>query len=375
MTDTAESRDHEQKRGITRRTMVQGVAWAAPAIAVAATVPNAAASLLPCVDSIAAVGGTYPVASPLSGCSGNSFHWDFKFRIDTSPATGTLCQECVTYRIRFFDNPKRSRLWITDEVGWYGDPTSNTNNSPRLYVQKDIFPGNSADFPEVGDQVRRVGGASPWTGFVPSVGNGSPPVVGTIQGPFGGASNDAFHVLMLPGGGLPCNATGPMAYYTVHCVKANGSETPLGGVGEINPCVPVIGATACRIRPFLGPTSGYRIDTSEVQSCGSPITVVAVQTSGQPNRPEAAPVNVLWTGTNPVGTPFNTNSATNSAYLWVKFTTDNVNFSYVRVDTPASGSCTPAAGAAARSAAAEEQGAAVEDDTPDILEYFGDEGD
>lgn len=374
MTGNAESHDHEQKKGITRRTVVQGVAWAAPAIAVAATVPNAAASLLPCVDSIAAVGGTYPVTSPLSGCSGNSSHWDFKFRIDTAPASGTICQDCVTYRIRFFDNPKRSRLWITDDVGWYGDPTSNTANSPRLYIQTDVVPGNSADFPEVNDQVRRVGGSSPWTGFVPSTGVTSPPVLGNIQGPFGGASNDALHVLMLPNGGLPCSATGPMAYYTVSCVKANGSETPLGGIGEINPCVPVIGATACRIRQGFN-TIGYRIDTSQVQSCGSPVTVVGVQTSGQSNRPEAAPVTVLWTGSQPVGTSFNTNSATNSAYLWIKFTTDNVNFSYIRVDTPDSGSCTPAANAAARSAAPADEGAAVQDDTPDTLVYFGEEGD
>jgi hypothetical protein len=166
-----------------------------------------------------------------------------------------------------------------------------------------------------------------------------------------------------------------MAYYTVHCVKANGQETPLGGTGEINPCVPVIGATACRIRQNFS-TIGYRIDTSTVQSCGAPITVVGVQTSGQSNRPEAAPVTVLWTGSQPVGTSFNTTpNATNSAYLWVKFTTDGVNFSYIRIDTPDSGSCTPAAAAAARSAAPEDQGAAVEDETPDTLVYFGEEGD
>lgn len=372
MTDS-ESNKREQKAGVSRRTVMQGVAWAAPAIAVATTVPNAAASLLPCVDSIAAVGGTYPVTSALSGCSGNSSHWDFKFRIKTAPASGTLCQDCVAYRVRFFDNPKRSRLWITDGT-WYGDPTSNTANSPRLYVQKDIVPGNSADFPDVGYQVRRVGGPAPYTSFLPDNTNASPPILGNIDGPFGGAANDALHVLMLPNGGLPCSATGPMAYYTVNCVKANGSETPLGGTGEINPCVPVIGATACRIRPG-NTTLGYRIDTSTVQSCGSPITIVGVQTSGQSNRPEAAPVTVLWTGSQPVGASFNTNSATNSAYLWVKFTTDGVNFSYIRVDTPDQGSCTPVAGAAARGAAPEEQAAAVVDETPDELVYFGEEGD
>lgn len=327
----------ETSTGIARRTLAKGAAWAVPTVAVAAAAPVYAASgittLPPCIGAIAATGGSYPVTFSLSGCSTANSHWDFRFEITASTVTGTDCN-CPYLRVTFFDNPKRSRLWIsTNNVT--PNPSTNTANSPRLYVQKVLAAGASADFPATGDPVYRVAGPAPYAGYTPG---GT--LVGSIVGL--GQADDTLHVLVLPGGGVPCSASGPMAYYQVECGQSqNGPWTPLGGRGEINPCVPMIEASVCRFD-----TTGndrYRLGISVLNSCGiaaSNFKITNIQRNSDTNFP--AQGSSVWSPTLPsTGQSLNagvTNidmtTAGAGTQLWISFTTDNGNnTSQIRVPT------------------------------------------
>lgn len=298
---------------------MKGVAWATPAIAVAAIVPKAAASLLPCVSEIKSTGGTYPVSVALSGCSTSNTHWDFNFKI-TAALQGCDCEKV---RITFFDNPKRSRLWISDSRV-IPNPTSNTANSPQLYVQKELLPGETATFPAPGDQVRVVSNNQ---------------LVGTIGAH--GTADDSLHVLINPAGGnntgLPCNASGPMATYKVECFR-NGVWTTVGENGVINPCVPMISVdSVCRTSSSRNGL--YRLGITVRSSCGvAPGTfrIRNIQRNSDSNFPTQG--SSVWSGDVPLsnGTTYitTTNNVPSGSSLWVSFTTDNgVNTSIVRVNT------------------------------------------
>lgn len=326
----------ESPAGLSRRTLAKGAAWAAPAVAVAAAAPAHAASgltttLPPCVSDIAAVGGTYPVTYALSGCQTANSHWDFQFRITAATLDGTDCT-CPYLRVTLFDNPKRTRLWIINPGGGIPDPSTNTNNSPRLYVTKVLAAGTSANFPSQGDIVRRVLD-SPYTGY--NTGNGTQgTTVGTIEAH--GDSNDTLHVLMTPTGGLPCTSSGPMAYYRVECgPTSTGPWTQLGELGTIDPCTPMITATVCRFD-----TSGngrYRLGVSVLNSCGLPasaFTVTDIVRNSNTNSPNgtsvySGPDVQLGAGV----TNIDMTTAGSGTSLWITFTTDGVNFSQIRVPT------------------------------------------
>lgn len=314
--------------GVSRRTVTKAMAWSVPVIAVAGAAPRAAASLLPCVADLAPVGGTYPVTVNLSGCSNstsNPNHWDFNFKITVAEQNGTDC-DCDAFRVTFYDNPKRSRLGIQGGTV-FDDWGTDSSNSPRMYVQKELPPGGTATFPAEGDQVFRV--ASPYTGY------GFPGAYNlTITAP--GTANDSIHALYTPGGGIPCNASGPFAYYRIDC-KKNGQYTQLGPIGSIDPCIPMIKVdSVCRFD-----TAGddrYRVTVSVLKSCGvstSNFKVTRIQRNNDTNFPNNG--NTVWSGSQVIGGGTSidmTTAGNNGGQLWISFTTDNgANTSTVRVPT------------------------------------------
>lgn len=269
----------------------------------------------------------------LSGCTPDGTHWDFIFRIAAALQTGTDC-DCAFLRVTLFDNPKRTRLWITGAVTSidpdYPNPETNTANSHRLYVQKVLAAGATAAFPATGDVVRRVTGPAPlFDGFTTG---GS--VIGNITAP--GTFNDSVHTLIFPDGSLPCSATGPMAYYEVECgTTQNGPWTPLGSRGEINPCVPMIQASVCRFD-----TTGndrYRLGVSVLTSCGIPASsfrVTNIQRNDDTNSPNNG--TSVWSGNQALSagvTNIDMTGTGSGGQLWISFTTDGVNTSRIRVPT------------------------------------------
>ena len=341
MTGSLDVQDNSRPSGVSRRTVMKGVAWAAPTIAIASAVPIAAASLVPCVREISSTGGTYPVTVNLSGCTTSNSHWDFNFKITAATQNGTDC-DCSHLRVTFFDNPKRSRLWISNSNNTGGNPTTNTNNSPRLYVQKVLAAGATATFPTTGDAVRRVGGGSPYSGYVTDSGTAA---VGPITAP--GTADDSLHTLINPAGGaLPCSVTGPMAYYRVECGQSpNGPWTLLGDLGEINPCVPMIQATSvCRVRNDT--STDYRITLGVQNSCNLPssnFVITRVYRNNQDSLPTGG--TVIWEGNQALGTSNQITTNHPNGYgsgssLWISFTTDGgVNTSQIRIATPTGGTC------------------------------------
>ena len=330
-----------QQGRVGRRTVAKGAAWAVPAVAVAGATPAHAASgittttttLPPCVSEIAATGGTYPVTYDLSGCQPDGTHWDFQFRITAATVDGTDCT-CPFLRVTLFDNPKRTRLWIINPGGGIPDPSTNTANSPRLYVTKVLAAGTSANFPSQGDIVRRVLDA-PYTGYNTGVTGTEGTTIGTIEG--FGDSNDTLHVLMTPTGGLPCSSSGPMAYIEVECGQSQtGPWTPLGGRTEINPCVPMIQASVCRFD-----TTGndrYRLGVSVLTSCGIPASsfrVTNIQRNDDTNYPTDG--TSVWSGNQALSagvTNIDMTGTGSGGQLWISFTTDGgANTSRIRVPT------------------------------------------
>jgi hypothetical protein len=318
--------------GVSRRTVTKAMAWSVPVIAVAGTAPSAAASLVPCVAALAPVGGTYPVTVNLSGCNNSVAdpnHWDFNFKITVAQQNGTDC-DCDAFRVTFYDNPKRSRLGIQGGAV-FDDWGTDSNNSPRMYIQKELAPGGTATFPTTGDVVHRV--AAPYTGYgFPGDSNL------TITAP--GTANDSVHALYTAGGGIPCGASGPFAQYRVDC-KKNGQYTQLGGIGNINPCIPMIKSSICRSGP-----QGYRIyhlGLSVLTQCGidpSNFVVTEVYRNDNTNFPNSGG-SVIWDDGQALsaGTTTIDVSGGSGDQLWISFTTDGgVNTSTIRVQTT-SNSC------------------------------------
>lgn len=320
-----------ERQGVSRRTVTKAMAWSVPVIAVAGTAPTAAASLLPCVADLAPVGGTYPVTVNLSGCTNsvaNPNHWDFNFKITVAEQNGTDC-DCDAFRVTLYDNPPRSRLGIQGGAV-FDDWGTRTQPDPRMYIQKELPPGGTATFPATNDQVYRVAGASPWNGYdFPGTFNL------TITAP--GTADDSVHALYTPGGGIPCGASGPYAFYRVDC-KKNGVYTQLGGIGNINPCIPMITVdSVCRFD-----TTGndrYRVHVSVLTTCpgisNSDFRVTRIQRNNDTNFPNDG--DTVWTGNQVVGggTSIDMDVAGNSGgQLWISFTTDNgANTSIIRVPT------------------------------------------
>lgn len=325
-------------QGVSRRTVTKAMAWSVPVIAVAGTAPRAAASLLPCVGQLTPVGGTYPVTVNLSGCNNstaNPNHWDFNFRITVAEQTGTEC-DCDAFRVTFYDNPRRSRLGIQGGAV-FDDWGTDSNNSPRMYIQKELPPGGTATFPAEGDRVYRV--APPYTGHgVPGDYNL------TITAP--GTANDSVHALYTAGGGIPCGASGPFAQYTIECRKGS-TYTQLGGIGDIDPCIPMIQASVtCRVNNS-GSNGRYRLAINVVNnSCSSPSSkfhVTNIYRNDNTNFPNQGG-NTVWTGDQVVGggTTIEMASSGNSGdQLWISFHTgDPSSTSRIRVQIPGNvGTC------------------------------------
>lgn len=312
MTDRPEAQDAPKSSGVSRRTVMKGVAWAAPVIAVSAKVPMAAASgKLPCIGDIAATGGTYPVTVPLGGCNDSGGHWDFNFTIKAA-AKGDDC-DCDFVRVTFYDNPDRqSQLWL-----------NQSSPRPQRYVQKVLAAGASAVFPTTGDKVYNVSDNS---------------FVGTITSP--GSENDALHTAYFAGGSpIPCDGDGPMATYKVECgTSASGPWTQLGGIGTINPCIPMIQSTVCS-----NSNGSYTLGVSVLQSCGlsaSQFQITSVRRSTDANDPLSG--TVVWsTGTSLTGgsATITTSTSGSGSNLWIAFTTDGVNTSRIRISTSNANDC------------------------------------
>ena len=158
---------------------------------------------------------------------------------------------------------------------------------------------------------------------------------GTITAP--GTADDSLHTLILPNGSLPCSASGPMAYLRVECgASQNGPWTPLGGLAEINPCVPMIQASVCRFD-----TTGndrYRLGVSVLTSCGiqaSNFRVTNIQRNDDTNFPNNG--TSVWSGNQALSagvTNIDMTGTGSGDQLWISFTTDGgANTSRIRVPT------------------------------------------
>lgn len=310
MTSNPESHDHEHKAGITRRTVVKGAAWAAPVIAVAAVVPDASASLPPCVGSVATAGGTYPVNVGLGGCNVSGTHWDFNFKIG---ALATVGCNCSYVEVTFKDSPNRSQLWL-----------DQSNTQPQRYVRKVLPIGSTGTFPAQGDEVRNVSNNN---------------LIGTIEAP--GQTQDSLHTLInVSGTGTPpCNVGDiAMATYEVKCGQsANGPFTPFpngAGIGSINICVPLITATVCNPNGNVD----RRLNISVSNSCGigtSNFVVTNVQRNDDTNFPNQG--SSVWSGSQQVGggVSIDLNNGGSGGQFWISYTTDGgANTSRVRVPNP-----------------------------------------
>jgi hypothetical protein len=302
--------DQEQSSnpGISRRTLAKGIAWAVPVVAVAVAAPVAAASVTPnaqlptCVSDLQVTGGTYPVAVNFTGCGQSSAHWDFNFKLTV---TASDACNCNYVRITFYDNPNRSTLWFNNE----------NRTTPKYYVQKVLPVGTTAVFPTTGDTVYRADNKAR---------------IGTITAP--GSENDSVHVNF-------CK-TGPMATYDVECsTSANGPWTILSTGNVVNPCVPLIAATACKTRGAS--TYTLAITASTLNGAGSPAcsvpaasyTITNVQRSSSNTDPTQG--TSIWKGSTGLGKLVVPNSGSGS-YLWISFTTGDGNTSRIIVNTPTS---------------------------------------
>lgn len=305
MTGNSESHDHEHNAGLTRRTVVKGAAWAAPVIAVAAVVPEASASLPPCVGTVASTGGTYPVNVGLGGCNVSGTHWDFNFKIGAQASVGC---NCTYVEITFKDSPNRSQLWL-----------NQNSTQPQRYVRKVLAIGATGTFPQQGDQVRNVSNDA---------------LIGTIEAP--GQTQDSLHTLInVAGTGAPPCGVGDiaMATYEVKCGQSvNGPFTPFpggAGMGSINICVPLITATVCDPPGF-----SRRLNITVSNSCGIANTnfvVTNIQQNSDSNFPNEG--SSVWSGSQIVGggTAIDFNQASGSQF-WISYTTDGgLNTSRVRI--------------------------------------------
>lgn len=313
MTSNPESHDHEQKAGITRRTVVKGAAWAAPVIAVAAVVPDASASLPPCVGSVATAGGTYPVNVGLGGCNVSGTHWDFTFKIGALANVGC---NCAFVEVTFKDTPNRSQLWLNQNSG-----------EPQRYVRKVLAIGATGTFPAQGDQVRNVVGDQ---------------LIGTIQAP--GQTQDSLHTLINTAGtGTPPCGVGDiaMATYEVKCGQsANGPFTPFpggAGIGSINICVPLIQVTSVCRTDSTG-NDRFRFSISVANSCGigaGSFVVTNIQRNDDSNFPNEG--SSVWSGSQAVGvgTQIAMTSTGSGSQFWISYTTDGgLNTSRIRYSLP-----------------------------------------
>ncbi len=296
--DTNETAN-EKIAGLTRRSVVKGAAWAAPVVAYAAVVPQASASLPPCVGSVNATGGSYPVNVGVAGCTVANTHWDFQFKI--TAAAEASC-DCDAVLVTFYDNPDRSQLWL-----------NQSTDQPQRYVRKTLALGATGTFPEEGDNVYNVSNDA---------------FVGTIVAP--GLTQDALHCLINPSGsGAPpsggsCDDTdGPMATYLVQCIQdGTPVDFPDGqGEGSINICVPQLTATMCDL-PGAG---NFRMHITVSNACGLPTSnfvVTNIQQNNDTNFPNEG--FSVWSGNQVVGAgvdiDFNTGSGQDQ--FWISFTPD-----------------------------------------------------
>jgi len=174
-----------EAEGISRRTIVKGVAWATPVIAVATVVPEASASLPPCVGSITGVPqSSWSVGAGFPGCNQNT-------HFDTSVQVQIKACEAESICIRVYDLGHqndgaglRSRLWWS---------YNNDSAPPYLFIEKCItVPAQGTaqvSFAVQGDNVRGQ------QTFLAEASNS----VGNIEAL--GGTNDGIHV-------NPCYFTG-----------------------------------------------------------------------------------------------------------------------------------------------------------------------
>jgi hypothetical protein len=106
--------------GVSRRTLVKGAAWAVPVIAIAATVPMAAASAPPCAPNTANSLTSWGVNSawPASNNANCGQHADVVFIFQAGVTCGATQIEIVMGLPGSNDTTSRGAIWI------WGTPTS-----------------------------------------------------------------------------------------------------------------------------------------------------------------------------------------------------------------------------------------------------------
>lgn len=84
------------KSGVSRRTLVAGVAWATPAVALASAAPAVAASLPPCVSSVTNTSLNWVVdGAAFTGCGTYACHRDVRLEFAI-----TSCASAVQVRVQ-----------------------------------------------------------------------------------------------------------------------------------------------------------------------------------------------------------------------------------------------------------------------------------
>jgi hypothetical protein len=128
MRDTSRPRSASTS-GVSRRTVVKGVAWATPVVTVAAAAPVAAASV--CSESVTGVtqdSWSRPDET-FVGCPSPSTHFDVSVRVTVQACAAS------SVRIRLYDlasepgtTGRRSRLWWADR----------DSSLPYLFIEKEV---------------------------------------------------------------------------------------------------------------------------------------------------------------------------------------------------------------------------------------------
>jgi hypothetical protein len=297
------------KSGVSRRTVVKGVAWAAPAIITVAAIPMTSASA-PCVSGINAIGGTYPVVFEFTGCTSSyDTHWDFNFNITISKNT-TCTWNYV--RLTLYDIPT-------------GDTKQPSGHRSTLYIEG-LTSNNTQQYQYYVQRVIQVPGTGGTTVTIPTTGdkvinshNGS--TVTTIVAP--GGVDDSLHVNTC-NGGLASNT--PMFYYTAEYSNTSTGPwtTPTAQTGVFfnQPMISVSNTIT-----HTGSNYYANVGVSNLgnASGASSFVITAVRNGTSQTAPP--------TGTNFLkGGPFTLSSLTTnqvpltgspgtSGYLWVSFNT------------------------------------------------------
>lgn len=175
----ASDNTQEPRKGLSRRTVVKGAAWATPAVVMASAAPSMAASVIPCVPQVTDHSSDWVVDNAQYGTCNCRSHRDIVLRFDIASCPGAS----VTIEVQPVSGKAVWCAWTGNQVA-SKTVAANTNGSLL--------------FPAVGDNY----GSCAHTAYV-SVNDGihtNPCATGQIQWRYTiqGQPTSAWHLFTAP---------------------------------------------------------------------------------------------------------------------------------------------------------------------------------